>query len=164
MFPWIFLLDLEMLLLCECARLNAVIVRGMPEEHLFMVHKYALPAGDSPRITLIAINAGRGENVARGHYERLDCLTRVLPPQGEPGASSDKQGSSGRNGCLSGVRDGMQVDGKGSALGLKPQFAPPPDVPDGADGRSGRGTHAERKVHEAEAERGSSGRKLWDGC
>ena len=50
MFHGYYLSDRELLLLSECARVNAVIVRGLREESVFMVHKYALPAGDSERI------------------------------------------------------------------------------------------------------------------
>ena len=128
-----------------------------------MVHKYALSAGDYADIVFIAINAPLGSHAIRGHYERLECLTRALPPQPQPGASSDKQGASGRNGDASGALDGMQVDAKGSALERNPQADPPPDVPDGADGRSGTGADAERKMREAEEGRGSWDRKSSDG-
>ena len=51
-------------------------VRTVREERgfdhaVFVVHKYAFPAEDVPETTLIAM---------RGHYERLECLTRAAPP------------------------------------------------------------------------------------
>ena len=160
-----YLSDWELLLVCECAGYNAVIVRGVREfgRSAFMVHKYALPAGDFADIVFIAINAPLGSRAIRGHYERLECLTRALPPQPEPGASSDKQGASGRNGDASGAVDGMQVDAKGSALGRNQQVDQLPDVPDGADGRSGTSADAEQKMGEAEERRGSRDRKSSDG-
>eukprot|EP00959_Pyramimonas_sp_CCMP1952_P155573 3254458-Pyramimonas_sp.AAC.1 len=53
-----YLSDVELMLLCECAGLNAVIVREVREERglrraAFQLHKYVLPAGDSANITLI---------------------------------------------------------------------------------------------------------------
>ena len=62
--------DLELLLLCECARLNVVIVRTVREERgfdhaVFVVRKYAFPAEDVPETSLIAIRADPGRSAVR---------------------------------------------------------------------------------------------------
>eukprot|EP00959_Pyramimonas_sp_CCMP1952_P079223 1655865-Pyramimonas_sp.AAC.1 len=77
------------MLLCECANLNAGIAREVREERwphrtVFQLHKYVLPAGDSASITLIGINAGFGRSAVRGHYERLECVSRAVPPPPVP--------------------------------------------------------------------------------
>eukprot|EP00959_Pyramimonas_sp_CCMP1952_P452747 9467105-Pyramimonas_sp.AAC.1 len=102
-----YLSDLELLLLCECARLNAVIVREVREERgpAFQLHKCVLPAGDSGNVTVISINAGIGRSAVRGHYERLECVSRDGPPPGELRArdrSSTEDGAAALAGRMSG--------------------------------------------------------------
>ena len=143
--------DLELLLLCECARLNAVIVRQIRHEHefgrtVFKVHKYVLPAGDFANIILVAINADLERSAVRGHYERLECLTRAAPPLPVPPSSSGNAETSDVN--------------RGSPV-VPPLLHPHPA---GASGRSSMGGDAEQKNRQAEEELGSWARNASDGC
>ena len=143
--------DLELLLLCECARLNAVIVRQMRHEHefgrtVFKVHKYVLPAGDFREYYFVAINADLGRSAVRGHYERLECLTRTAPPLPVPPSPSGNAEMSDMN--------------RGSPV-VPPLLDPHPA---GASGRSGLGDDTEQKNHQGEEELGSWARNASDGC
>ena len=73
------------MLLCECAKRNAVIVRRMQSPDyfhraVFKVHARAMPAGSSRELSLVTTGAEEGSTAARGHCERLECLTGELPP------------------------------------------------------------------------------------
>ena len=140
-----YLSDLELLLLCECARLNAVIVMQMQDQQqfgrtVFKVHKYILPSGDSTNITLVAIHAEPGRHAVRGHYERLECLTRAVPPLPDPPE---------RKRALSDAADGTDVDAKQGVGGRKRSLA------EGADGGSGMGGNTDPKMYQPEEDRGS---------
>ena len=105
-------------------------------------------------ITFIVIHADLGRSAVRGHCERLECLTRAVPPfpvqpslrgiaetwetkRGSPDEcdivenSSEMQkaaqGSSGRKNGLSDVADGVDVDAKQGAFGRDAEDSPPPD-------------------------------------
>ena len=94
-----------------------------------------MPAGSSQEFTLVAIGSEERAISVRGHFERLECLTRELRPPPEPGASSDKQGSTGRKRGLSDVADGMDVDAKQDVLGREAAVPPPPDPHPAAEER-----------------------------
>ena len=146
-----FLSDLELLLLCECARLNAVIGRQIRHEHefgrtVFKVHKYVLPAGDFAAIIIVAIRADLGRSAVRGHYKRLECLTRAAPSLPVPPSSSG-------NAKTSDVNRGSPV---------VPTLLHP--YPAGASGRSSMGGDAEQKNHQAIGELGTWARNASDGC
>ena len=97
-----YLSDLELLLLCACAHVNAVIVRRQREEQgfrrtVFQLHKYIMAGEDSTNVIIIGINADLGRSYVRGHYERLECVSRVVSP------SPDSQ-NTGRGGMAKRAR------------------------------------------------------------
>ena len=64
---------------------------------------------------------------------------------------------------MSDAADSMEVDAQQGAFGSEAEVPPRPDPqpaarPEGADGRCGMGGDAERKMHQAEEERGSRAR------
>ena len=166
-----YLSDLELMLLCECAQRNAVIVQRIEsadhfQRTVFKVHECVMPAGNAQEFIVVAIGGPDGASAVRGHYERLQCVTRELPPSVDAGASPEKQASTGRKRSSPDVADGMDVEAKqsdestGQKRGLSDVAAGMDvDAKQGGDGRSGMGGHAEQKTCQAEGERGSRARK-----
>lgn len=81
-----YLSDLELMFLCECAERNPVIVRRMQSPDCYhrtasKAREWVMPAGSLQEFTLVAIGAEEGAADVRGHYERLERLTRELPPR-----------------------------------------------------------------------------------
>ena len=74
-----FLSDLELLLLCECAKTNAVIVRPFPPNDdipfvTLRIHKWVMPDSGVEDFRLISIGGEIGASTVRGHFERLECV------------------------------------------------------------------------------------------
>ena len=74
---------------------------------VFEVNEWVMPAGTSQEFTIIAIGAEASATVVRGHYERLGCCSKDLPPQPDPGLVSANQGSAGAKRSLFDVADGQ---------------------------------------------------------
>ena len=167
--------DFIMMLLCEYAKRNAVIVvREQSPDHfprtVFQVHECVMPAGSAQDFTVVAIGGGDGAHAVRGHYERLECVTRDLLPPVDAGASSEKQASTGRKRSSPDVADGMDVEAKQSheATGQKRGLSEVAsgmdvDAKQRGDGRSSMGGDPEQKTPQAEGKRGSVARKSLGG-
>ena len=179
-----FLSDLELMLLCECAKRNGVIVQRVQSPNhfhraVFKVHEWVMAAGNAQEITVVAIGGADGAAAVRGHYERLECVTRELPPPIDAGASSEKQASTGRKRGSPDTADGMNVDGTQSDESVGQKRGPfdeaaGMDVDEkqagggrsglGGDGRSGMGDNAEQNMHQAKEDRGSWAGNSSDVC
>ena len=170
-----YLSDLELMLLCECAKRNAVIVvREQSPDHfprtVFQVHECVMPAGSAQDFTVVAIGGGDGAHAVRGHYERLECVTRDLLPPVDAGASSEKQASTGRKRGPPDDADGMHVEVKqsdestGQQRGLSDvAVGMDVDAEQGGDGRNCMAGDQEQKTHQAEGKRGYGARKASGG-
>ena len=182
-----YLSDLELMLLCECTQRNALIVQRVEsadhfQRTVFRVHECVMPAGNAQEFIVVAIGGpdgaiaqqwphqGSRAAAVRGHYERLECVTRVLPPRVDAGASSEKQASTGRKRSSPDVADGMDGEAKQSheATGQKRGLSEVAsgmdvDAKQRGDGRSSMGGDPEQKTPQAEGKRGSGARKSLGG-
>ena len=166
-----YLSDLELMLLCECARRNAVFVHRVQsadyfQRTVFKVQECVMPAGNAQEFIVVAIGVAHGATAVRGHFERLECVTRELPPPVDAGASSGKQASTGHKRGSPDAADGMDVDVKqndepiGQSRCLSDVAVNmDADEKQGGDGRSAMGVDAQQNSVQAAGERGSRARK-----